>query len=437
MATNQPHPDIDWKKVDAIRERYTAEANKRQRPEGLGQFLQLTETDEKRLYDLAEDPWADHKLLNSQKSPIENNGIYRFLIVGTGFGGLQFAANLIEAGVARTNEIRLIDAGGGFGGTWYWNRFPGLHCDQESYIYLPLLEKTGYIPTQKYARGEEIREHANRIASHWDLIDKTLFRTDVKSIEWSDETKLWSIRAIEGRGPGFSPITRQLQAEYVYLSGGTLTKPQIPKIPGLLSFHGPMFHTARWNYNISGGSPTNQKLTGLEDKKVAVVGNGATAIGVIPELASYSKELYIFQRTPAYVKPRNQKQTPADFRNTIANTNDWQFKRQLNFNSFLTNSALPGEPNLVNDGWTDIPAYSAVVGSPSHGIVDSSPQKLDEKDRWFHALDLPHMDGIRASIDRIVHDRDTAEKLKPWYASWCKRLVVSSLSDNSYEWIEN
>ena len=288
------------------------------------------------------------------------------------------------------------------------------------------MEQTGYIPSHKYATGEEIRAHANRIAARWDLVDKTLFRTDVKSAEWNDKTQLWTVKVIEGRGPAAAPITRQFQAQYVYLAAGVLTRPQIPKIPGVLSFTGPVFHTARWNYAVSGGSPSNQTLTGLKGKRVAFVGNGATAIGVIPEVAKYAGELYVFQRTPAYVKPRNQRKTDdAEFRSQVAGKRGWQFERQLNFNSYQTNSAKPGQKNLVNDGWTHIPAFSAIIGSPNHGIVDPSPEKLAEKDTRFHILDLPHMEGIRANIDEIVKDPDTAAKLKPWYPSWCKRPTFS------------
>ena len=117
MAANQPLPEVNLDKLNAVRKKYAEEANKRIRPEGLGQFLQLTETDEARLHSLVDDPWADHELLNSRKSPIENNGVYRFLIVGAGFGALQFAVRLIELGIAKPNDIRLADAGGGFGGT--------------------------------------------------------------------------------------------------------------------------------------------------------------------------------------------------------------------------------------------------------------------------------------------------------------------------------
>ena len=427
-AIPHPIPEVDPEKLAAVRKRYAEEAQRRLRPEGLAQFLPLKDAHEERLRSLSDDPWADHSALNAKPSPINVNATYKFFVLGAGFGGLVYAVRLIESGLATANEIRLVDAAGGFGGTWYWNRYPGLHCDVESYMYMPLLEETGYVPKQKYAAGAEIREHAERIAKHWNLSDKALFRTNVKSAEWNDKTDLWTVKFTEYRGPGEASIDYQIRAQYVYLAAGVLTRPQIPKIPGLHSFKGEMFHTARWNYRVSGGSQADQTLSGLRGKKVAVIGTAATAIGVIPEIAKYAEELYVFQRTPAYVKPRNQKVTDAEeFKKEVAYKKGWQLERQKNWNTHLTNSVKPGTKNLVADGWTDMPAYSAILGSPSHGVIDSSPENIEKHVTKFHALDLPHMEAVRSRVDEIVKDPETAAKLKPWYPSWCKRPTFSDI----------
>ncbi|KAM5342225.1 hypothetical protein ACJ41O_015256 [Fusarium nematophilum] len=420
--------EADREKLDAIRNRYTAEANKRFRPEGIAQFVPLIGADEGRLRALAEDPWVDHEALNSKDSPIKDKAVCRIFVLGAGFGGLQFAVRLIEEGVATADDIRIADAAGGFGGTWYWNRYPGLHCDLESYIYIPLLEETGYIPEHKYSRGEEIRLHAERIADQWKLADKALFRSEVKRAQWDDDTQLWTIRLTQQRGPAETQIDIEFQAQYVYLAAGVLTRPHIPRIPGLPSFSGAIFHTARWNYNVSGGSPTDQKLTGLRGKKVAVIGTAATAVGVIPEVAKFAEELYVIQRTPAYVKERNQTPTSQeDFRTKISAKKGWQFERQCNFNRFLTNSAQPGLENLVGDGWTDMPSYSALLGSPSHRVIDPDPENLAEHATRFHALDLPHMEAVRSRVDKLVKDPETAAQLKPWYPTFCKRPAFSDM----------
>ncbi|OAL45746.1 FAD/NAD(P)-binding domain-containing protein [Pyrenochaeta sp. DS3sAY3a] len=417
---------VDPKKLAAVRERYNIEAQKRLRPEGLAQFQPLKDAQEERLRSLSDDPWVDHQALNARPSPITQDATYKYFVLGAGFGGLVFAVQLIESGLATADDIRLADAAGGFGGTWYWNRYPGLHCDVESYMYLPLLEETGYIPSRKYVPGAEIREHAERIAKRWSLSDKALFRTNVKSTEWDDEAELWTVKFTEYRGPEESPIEYSVKAEYVYLAAGVLTRPQVPKIPGLLSFKGDMFHTARWNYRVSGGSQLDQTLTGFQGKRVAVVGTAATAIGVIPEIAKFAKELYVFQRTPAYVKPRNQKLTDLEnFKKEIAYKKGWQLERQRNWNSHLTNSVKPGTKNLVADGWTDMPAYSAILGSPSLGLIEASPTRIEEHVNFLHALDLPHMEFVRKHVEDIVSDKDTVGKLQPWYPSWCKRPTFS------------
>lgn len=423
---HQKNEGSHTERLEAVRKRYSEEANKRLQSERLTHFIQLMQTDEKRLRDLVEDPWADHEKLNAQEPPIKNNGTYKHFVLGAGFGGLQYAVRLIEDGIASADQIRLLDAAGGFGGTWYWNRFPGLHCDVESYVYLPLLEDTGYIPTKKYAPGHEIRAYAELIAAKWNLVDKTLFRTDVEEISWNDQDEHWTIKVKQNRGKSESPATIIFNAQYVYLAAGVLTKPQIPDIPGVLSFSGPMFHTARWNYEASGGSPEDQRLSKLHGKKVAVVGTAATAIGVIPEVAKYAGELYVVQRTPAYVKRRGQRETDLkEFENQVARKKGWQYERQINLNKFLTNSAAPGEENLVGDGWTDMPAYSAVLGSSNHGVVDPSPENLAAHVDKFHVLDLPHMDAVRNRVERTIKDPETAEKLKPWFPSWCKRPTFS------------
>ncbi|KAL4973719.1 hypothetical protein BDW66DRAFT_168397 [Aspergillus desertorum] len=388
---------IDAQRLAAVRKRYAEEAKKRLKPEGFA------------------DPWVDHAALNARPSPRENNGQYRFFVLGAGYGGLQFAIRLIEDGIANADEIRLADAAGGFGGTWYWNRFPGLHCDVESYVSLPLLEQTGYIPRQKYA------------SEKWDLVDKTLFPTDVERSEWNASAQVWTITATEHRGPGEEPVKLPFRAEYVYLAARALTRPQIPRIPGLLSFKGEIFHTARWNYTVSGGSQADQRLTGLEGKRVAVVGTAATAIAVVPEVAKYAGELYVIQRTPATVRPRGQRVADVkEFQTRIASGKGWQFKRALNLNTFITaNSAAPGLENLVNDAWTDMPAFSAVVGTPGHGVTDSRPETVERLADAYHALDLPHMEAVRARVDELVDNPDTAAKPKPWYPSWCKRQTFS------------
>ncbi|KAH8882310.1 pyridine nucleotide-disulfide oxidoreductase-like protein [Thozetella sp. PMI_491] len=426
-AAQEQTPSEAALKLAALQQRYSEEAAKRYRSDGLAQFVQLQHAEDDRLRALGDDPWADHAALNAA-NPVQDGTTYKYLILGTGYGGLLIAVRLIQHGAATADDIRFVDTAGGFGGTWYWNRYPGLHCDVESYTYMPLLEETGYVPTHKYASGVELREHADRIASQWNLTDKALFRTQVKASSWDDSTQLWTTEVTEGRGPSAEPVSRKIRSEYIIQAPGVLSKPQLARIPGLETFGGELLHTARWDYGVSGGSPENQVLTGFEGKRVGIIGTGATAVQVVPSVAKYAKEFYVFQRTPSSVNWRGQKPTdPEEFRTKIAHGKGWQLERMANLARYNANAPRPDDVNLVNDAWTELTSYCAIVGSPTWGIIEPTPEKIGEHLGRLLAMDVPHAERIRARVDEIVKDPDTASKLKGWYPTWCKRPTFSDL----------
>ncbi|KAK7054852.1 hypothetical protein VNI00_003315 [Paramarasmius palmivorus] len=404
-----------------IQQKYEEERAKRLRPEGAQQFVELHES---QAYSyLGKDVWVDHAALNAQKAPLEDGASIQTLILGAGYGGLNFAVRLIEAGF-KPKDIRLVDIAGGFGGTWYWNRYPGLMCDIESYIYMPLLEETGYMPKHKYAYGPELRYYANLIAEKWDLVDKAMFRSEVKAMDWDDGGKMWVVGIEEYRGPNEAKRTLTVRAQFVMLAVGSLNFPHIPKIPGMDSFKGHMFHTSRWDYAYTGGSPDDWTMSSLKDKRVGMLGTGATAVQVVPQLAEWSKELFVFQRTPPSVDAREQHQTnPQVWQQEIATHKGWQRERQLNFASYVSNA--PIGPNMVNDGWTTSPAFSAFFGGPKHGII--SPEKVPIFLGNMFALDMERAIRIRARVDEIVHDPETAEQLKPWYPIPMEKVSNASL----------
>ncbi|KAJ7625627.1 hypothetical protein FB45DRAFT_921878 [Roridomyces roridus] len=396
-----------------IRQKYIEEREKRKRLDGLGQFVQLATSDKFKY--LAEDPWADHAALNAQTPPLKDGDDIKFLVQGAGYGGLTFAVQLIEAGF-KAADIRVVDEAGGFGGTWYWNRYPGLMCDTESYIYMPLLEETGYMPRFKYSYGSELREHAERIAKKWELTDKALFRTRCHHATWDDVAKRWIVRATEKRGPAEPSREIQFKAQYVFLACGILSSPQIPRLPGFEKFQGEHFHTSRWNYDITGGDPVDWTMAKLKDKRVGVIGTGATAIQAVPELAKWAKHLYVFQRTPSSVDERGQRPTdPDEWANKIAAKQGWQRARLHNFSRVLTN--VPVDEDLVNDGWCSTDSYCAVIGAP--GIVP--PDKVSDHITRLHSMDLERAERVRQRTTDVVKDPDTAAKLKAWYPAWCKR----------------
>ncbi|KAI1335940.1 hypothetical protein F5Y15DRAFT_221058 [Xylariaceae sp. FL0016] len=411
-----------------IQQKYTEEALKRVRAEGLGQYEPLEQSDSERLRHLVDDTWADHAALDAQAPPIQSGDRVKFLIAGAGIGGLVSAVRLIQQGF-RADQIRLVETAGGVGGTWYWNRYPGLHCDVEAYVYMPLLEELGYMPSHKYASGVEIRHHLAAAARKFQLDDKILFRSQVKKTAWDEGAKLWNVDITSGRGPrGQDTSELSIQAEFVLLTAGLLTKPQMPKVGGVgvAGFQGAVFHTSRWQFDVTGGSPedTFPDMSKLKDKRVGIIGTGATAVQAVPCLAQYAKELYVFQRTPSAVYSRGQKATdPEEWRGTIAARPGWHDARMDNFAGIITKTLPPGSPDLVHDEWSSQPAYCALVGDPAS--ADTPPDKVPDLIAHYQALDAPHNAALRQRVADIVRDPETAAALTPWYPVWCKRPTFS------------
>lgn len=291
-------------------------------------------------------------------------------------------------------------------------------CDTEASVYLPLLEELGYMPKHKYSYGEEIRGHCERIANHYGFADKGMFRTAITRAEWNDETRRWSVEMEQNRGPGQGKAKLTAHSQFICLCNGVLNHPKAPKIPGLESFKGQMLHAARWNYNITGGSPAEQRLTGLRGKKVGILGTGPTAIQAIPKLAEASEELFVFQRTPASVGYRNQQPTdPAQWRTQIAAKPGWQLELVTDF-ELLTQGQL-AEHRYLTDGWTKLKTFAAFTGRPDAPVM--TKDRVKKHINNYLELDAPFQERIRHRVDEVVHDRQAAEILKPWYATWCKR----------------
>jgi cyclohexanone monooxygenase len=374
--------------AEALRQRYARERDKRLHPKKNQQWTDI----EAGLAHLAHDPHADDSF---ERAPIQEE--VEVLLVGGGFGGMICGAKLREAGV---HDFRIVEKAGDFGGTWYWNRYPGVQCDIESYIYLPLLEETGYVPSEKYAYGPEILEHAQRVARHFDLYDRALFQTQVLEMRWDETERRWTVTT--DRGDVF-------KARHVVSASGPLNRPHLPGVPGIAEFKGRVFHTSRWDYAYTGGD-TSGGLTRLADKRVAVIGTGATAIQCVPYVAESAQQLYVFQRTPSVVGVRGNRPTDHDWAKSLGP--GWQKRRADNFEQFLEGGS-PGE-DLVADGWTDLNRRLR---------PDFSPEGLsrEEMARRQELIDFRAGDTIRARVDELVTNRAAAEGLKPWYRVFCKR----------------
>ncbi|GGV67708.1 Baeyer-Villiger monooxygenase [Streptomyces longisporoflavus] len=388
-CSNPPTPQ----ETDALRERYRRERERRVRPEGTGQYRATAAE----FGYFAADPYAGEV---AEREPLRD--VVDVAVVGGGFGGILAGARLRREGVAK---VRIIDKGGDFGGTWYWNRYPGIHCDIESHVYLPLLDETGYVPEWKYAPGEEIRRHAVRIAEQFGLYEHALFSTAVTSLDWDEAARQWTVTT--DRGDAF-------RATYVVTATGTLSEPKLPGIPGIEDYRGHTFHTSRWDYAYTGGSPDGG-LTGLAGKRVGVVGTGATGVQVIPMLAEDAGHLYVFQRTPSAVDVRGQRRmTPAE---VGADRAGWAAERRENFLRIC--SGEHAEQDLVADRWT---ASAALLEKLLPSFRRHGEPEFEVA---YEAADHATMNEIRARVAAEVTDAATAEALKPWYRYACKRPTFS------------
>jgi cyclohexanone monooxygenase len=376
---------------DLLRRKYQEERDKRLRDEGNAQYVEVKGTFEHYL----DDPYGDP---NFTREPLTDE--VEVLVVGGGFGGLLAGARLRQAGV---ESIRLIDPASDFGGTWYWNRYPGIACDIESYTYLPLLEEVGYMPKEKYSHGPEILSHSQAIARKFDLYRDVCFQTRVTELRWDEEAARWIVGTNHGD---------QMRAHYVCLATGPLNRPKLPGVPGLEKFKGHSFHASRWDYEYTGGDSSGN-LTGLAGKRVGIIGTGATSVQCVPHVGEWAEQLYVFQRTPSSIDVKHNPPTDPDWAKEQGS--GWHQARMDNFNNLV--SGVPQPEDLVNDGWTDL-ISKLVVGITQGKNTDLSPDGIQKA---VELADFEKMEEIRARVEATVKDADTAEALKPYYRQFCKR----------------
>jgi cyclohexanone monooxygenase len=371
--------------VEALERKYAEERAKRLRSDGSEQFQHL----EGELAMFDHDPYA---IPDFTRDPVKEDT--EVVIIGAGFGGMLAGGRLRERGV---EDIRIIDKAGDFGGTWYWNRYPGCACDVDATIYLPLLEETGYIPTEKYAKAPEIFKYSQILAKHFDLYRGALFQTSVTSATWDEKRSRWIVTTDRGD---------ELAARFLISCNGFLTTPKLPKIPGISSFKGHMFHTSRWDFDYTKGDAYGG-MTGLADKVVGILGTGSTGIQVIPKLGEAAKQLYVFQRTPSSIDVRGNKPNDPEF--IKAQKPGWSREWRDNFTTLTSGVRAPVD--YINDGWTDLVKH---MPSPTGGEGDEDVAALA-------VAEMKKMELARKRIADTVKDPKTAEALKPWYHYFCKR----------------
>ncbi len=395
QPTQTPRPDeID---IPALRLKYAEEKNRRLRTEGQSQYVRPSAA-------VALDYAADPHLAMSPREPISEE--IDVIVLGAGWGGILASYHLARAGVT---NVRNLDSAGDFGGVWYWNRYPGIQCDNDAYCYLPLLEDTGFMPSKKFSDGAEIQAYAKQIAEKFGFADKALFHTLVNSLRWDEGIKRWHVGTNRGDA---------IRARHVVMACGVLNMPKLPGIPGIECFKGKMFHTARWDYAYTGGSADNPTLDRLAGKRVAILGTGATAIQAVPLLAKAAKQLYVIQRTPSTVDKRANPATDSQW---IASLEPgWQAERQANFHRAAMEMFAPGEPDLICDIWTEI-SRNLAADFAANGYPASAEEFMAKRE----VVDYQVMERLRRRVEDMVDDPATVEALKPWYRHLCKRPLSS------------
>jgi len=325
-------------------------------------------------------------------APVEREALTdecEILVVGAGFAGLLLWYKLCAAGL---HDVRFCEKGGDVGGTWYWNRYPGIACDVESYSYLPLLEEMGYIPTMKFASGFEIVEYCQSVAERIGFYDHCLFHTTVEQTVWDEASGRWTV---------FTDRGDKMRARYVVLANGILTTPKLARIEGMETFEGKAFHTSRWDYTVD-----------LAGKRVGIIGTGATAVQVIPEIAKVVKELYVFQRTPSTIDVRDQRSTTQEEIETWSKQPNWARARRERLATISSGrTALQGNDDYLSGKVSDFK------------VRKQYERELSSEELIQRQLNTNFriMEQIRARVDAIVKDPKTAAALKPYYPYGCKR----------------
>lgn len=372
--------------LDALARRYVEEREKRMRTDGVAQYQHLRG----KFASFDADPNAP---TDFSREPVELEA--DVLIIGGGFGGLLTAVQLRKRGV---DNIVIVEKGADFGGTWYWNRYPGIRCDVESYIYMPLLEETGYIPSEKYAKGAEIYEQCRLIGEKFDLYRTALFQTLANTLVWRADKQRWVVTTNRGD---------IIEARFAVSATGLYSNPKLPGIPGIETFQGPSFHTSRWNYDFTGGNAEGS-LTGLQGKKVGIIGTGSTGIQCVPPVAAFAEQLYLFQRTPASIDVRGNRPTDEEWFRSLPP--GWQRQRMMNFTALT--SGVAQEEDMVNDSMTNLFRQTDTNTGSRFQDIDS-----EERNR----AEILRMEAVRQRIDSVVRDKNTAEALKPYFHYFCKR----------------
>ena len=337
--------------------------------------------------------------IESKRDP-EVNVAFDAVIVGSGFAGMYMLHRLRGLGFS----ARVYEAGGGVGGTWYWNRDPGARCDitsmQYSYSFSEELDQE-WSWSEKYSPQPEILDYANHVADRFDLRSDIRFDTRVTAATFDEDAKHWSIETDQGD---------IVSAQFCIMAVGCLSSANLPPFEDIEKFEGPIYHTGEWPHE-------GVDLTGL---RVGVIGTGSSAIQSIPVMAQQAKTLTVFQRTPNYAVPaRNAKLDPEFERETKAGYPELREKMRARPTGFYFD--FNTQPALEATAEERERKYEEAWARGGLPFLGAFGDLLFEKDANNTIAEFG-----RKKIRDVVKDPATAELLCPIDVFGCKRLCVDS-----------
>src|SRR5262245_15489391 len=322
------------------------------------------------------------------------------VIVGAGFAGMYMLHRLRKAGFG----CRVIEAGKGVGGTWYWNRYPGARCDVESVQYSYQFSKEleqEWNWTERYATQPEILRYANHVADRFDLRRDIAFETRVTGATFDETSNKWTVETDKGD---------KLVGRYLITAMGCLSSPNTPRIPRLADFKGPTYHTGNWPHE-------GVDFTG---KTVGVIGTGSSAIQSIPMIARQASHVTVFQRTANYTVPAHNRPLDQDY------------VREVKANYAAIRQRARATP----------PGIDFKINMASAIATPEAERQREYQERWDYGglgfmasfSDLLLNDGsnktaadfVRAKIREVVEDPELADRLTPRNVIGCKRLCVDT-----------
>lgn len=329
------------------------------------------------------------------------------LIVGGGFGGMYATYKFREMGY----RIQSFEAGGGLGGVWYWNRYPGARVDlpsiDYSFAFSPEIEQE-WTWSEQFAAQPELLEYINFVANRLDLNKHYRFNTRIQRAAWDETRKLWVLKTQQGD---------TWEAPYCIMATGPLSVPKEPEIAGLARFKGDLYRAATWPHHE----------VKFEGKRVGVIGTGSTGIQIVQEVGKTAGELFVFQRTPSFSMPMRNVPLEPDY---VAEVK----RHYAGIRAAARNSAVGGvrpqstrayftvtpaqRKTLLEDAWKN--GGLAMLGTFSDMLTN---EEANEQVAEF----------VRGKISEVVKNPDTAEKLKPrGYPIYARRLCLDSSYYETY-----